>query len=400
MSWVDPAIVVLLALAALHGWRRGAATQLLAIGGFCAGLLVGVLIAPPLARPLPSRAQAVVAILVVLGSAVLLGIAGELLGMRIAGLARRLRLVGLDEALGVAVSVIGTLMVVWLVGNVLAAGRALGLDRALQRSAILSALNRSLPDVPSIFAQIESFLSVRGFPVVFVNVPPELLPPPRAPADAAVRAAMAVAGPSTVKVAGPACASLVEGSGFVAAPQLVVTNAHVIAGDRRPRVIDEAGSHQATPVVFDPGMDVAVLRVPGLDDRPLPLYEGTVPRATTAAALGYPGDGGLLATPAAVNGLFSATGLDIYGERIVTRRVYAVNAYIRSGSSGGPLVSTGAAAIAGGTVIAAGTVIGVVFARSTTDAGIGYALTAAEVEPALRRARAVTGPVGTGACLG
>ncbi|MHB1569114.1 MAG: MarP family serine protease [Solirubrobacteraceae bacterium] len=393
MNWIDLVIVLVLAGAALHGWQRGAALQVLALAGFWLGLLVGVLIAPPLARLVSGSARAIVVIAVLLGCAVALGIAGELLGLRLSGFLARLHLGALDGALGVAASLIGTLLVVWLIGNVLAASRTLGLDRALAQSRIVRTLNRALPDIPTVFAQIESYLSERGLPIVFVNVPSELLPPAKVPADPAVRAAMAAAGNSTVKVTGPACSLVLQGSGFVAAPHLVVTNAHVVAGDRHPRVIDRAGVHAATPVLFDPRLDLAVLRVPGLEDRPLSIDPGLVARSTTGAALGYPENGGLHATAAAVNGLFAATGLDIYGRALVTREVYALNARIEAGNSGGPLVSTGTA------TLARGTVIGVVFARSTTEPGVGYALTTPDVESALRKAQRVGTAVSTGSCL-
>ena len=398
MNWLDWVLVALLALAALHGWQRGAAVQVLALGGFWLGLLLGALIAPTFARLASGVARSLVAILVVIVAAALLGGIGELLGIRFGQLLRKFRLGPLDKGLGVFAAVAGTVLAAWLVSSIVAGSRFTSLAHAVQGSHILRAVDRALPTVPSVFAHIESFLAQQGFPVVFVNLPPGLLAPAAPPGNAAVRAALAAAGPSTVKVVGPACSAILEGSGFVVAPHLVVTNAHVVAGDPAPQVVDAAGTHAATPVFYDPRLDIAVLEVPGLSDPVLHLDGATVARGTKGAALGYPEGGGLTSVAAAVNGAFAATGLDIYGNAVVTRQVYELNSTIRPGNSGGPLVSTGQGQGTAG--IPAGTVMGVVFARSSTNPNVGYALTMGAVEKDIHRAEASMRHVGTGSCAG
>ena len=182
---------------------------------------------------------------------------------------------------------------------------------------------------------------------------------------------MAADAPSTVKIEGSGCGVIQEGSGFVVAPGLVVTNAHVVAGISRPIVIDQYGDHPATAALYDSRLDIAVLRVPGLRDQPASLLEGSalVGSGSAAAVLGYPEGGPFKAVPAGVADAFEATGLDIYGNATVTREIYELDAVIQPGNSGGPLIASGDKAAG----IRDGTVIGVVFARSTTDTSVGYA---------------------------
>jgi S1-C subfamily serine protease len=140
-------------------------------------------------------------------------------------------------------------------------------------------------------------------------------------------------------------------------------------------------------LLFDPSFDLAILRVQGLTERPLTLDPGTAPRGTTGAVLGFPGGGPFTAVPAGVRAEFSAQGRDIYGQGLTVRDVYELQAVVRPGNSGGPLVEPD------------GTVIGVVFSRSTTNGDIGYALTSPGVLSRVTRAEADSRAVGTGACV-
>ena len=139
---------------------------------------------------------------------------------------------------------------------------------------------------------------------------------------------------------------------------LVVTNAHVVAGVSKPFVTDPAGRLAADAVLFDPKLDIAVLRVPGLNDAPLSLLPGSSPvrAGSTAAVLGYPEGGPFTYVPAGVAAAFPATGLDIYGTATAQREIYEIDAQVLPGNSGGPLVASGDQAHG----IPDGTVIGVV----------------------------------------
>ncbi len=395
VSWLDLVVVALCGLAALHGWRTGAVVQVVTYTGLFLGLLLGVLLARPVAGLVAPASRPWLALLVLVAVATAVTAGASLAAPWLREAARRVHLGPADEGVGVAVAVVAVLVAVWLVGSFLASSRFAAVNQAARRSAVLRGLTAVLPSVPSVFASIDSFLTSSGFPVVFVDLPPEVVPPSGVPSEADVAAAVAAARASTVEVTGLACGSIVSGSGFVAAPDLVVTNAHVVAGEARSDVIDAAGRHAATTVWYDPGRDVAVLRVPGLDDPVLRLAATTVPSGTAAAVLGYPGGGAFQSSPATVGATFNAIGLDIYGTSTVTRQVYELRATVVPGDSGGPVVAAGSSSSG----LTAGTVVGVVFSRSTAVAGIGYALTTPEIAPDLRAAEASTAAVGTGACV-
>jgi S1-C subfamily serine protease len=397
LNWVDAVVMLILLASALRGFQVGAALQTITIAGVWLGLVVGVLLVPPLAGRATGDARGVIALVVILTGAFAFGSAGVLIGRRLHLAIERFHLGLTDSLIGVAVGVIASALLVWVLGSVLAASRYPTVNRGLRDSAILGAVDRLMPPVPEIFARVESFLSQQGYPVVFLNLPPGLIAPAQLPDDASVQVAFRAAQASTVKIQGRACNTIESGSGFLAATDLVVTNAHVVAGEARTEVIDQSGSHPATVVLYDPNLDVAVLRVQGLSDPALPIRQETVARGTTGAIMGYPQAGPLEAGPAAVNARINATGLNIYGTSATVRNVYELNGTVQAGNSGGPLVATGQDLGTGN--ILPGTVIGLIFARSSTDPQVGYALTMDAVAADISEAATATAKVSTGACL-
>jgi S1-C subfamily serine protease len=195
---------------------------------------------------------------------------------------------------------------------------------------------------------------------------------------------------SVVKIEGVAtsCSRKIEGSGFVVAPHLVVTNAHVVAGvTEGPEVFTRSGAQfPARVVLFDPRRDVAVLDVPGLPARPLRLALAAAPFGGDAIVAGYPLAAPFTAVAARVGRDELAVGPDIYQTVQITRQIYPVRAVVRPGNSGGPLLSPG------------GRVYGMVFAAATSLPDTGYALTAAEIAPDVRRGEQHGATVSTGAC--
>jgi len=303
------------------------------------------------------------------------------------------RLGPIDSALGVAVAVVATLFIAWFTAIILENSNFTSLDAALQQSRIVRSMDSILPPPPTILARVKSFLAAEGFPVVFAGLSPQASAPVTLPADSQVRAAVVNAGPSTLQVQGEGCGVIQEGSSFVVAPDTVVTNAHVVAGVHHVSVVDKGRSRDAIPILFDPELDVAVLRVPGLSAPPLPVDTKTLGRGTSGVVLGYPGGGPFTYGAAGITNTFDATGLDIYGQHSTNREVYELDAEVRPGNSGGPLVASGDAAGP-----ADGTVIGLVFARSTTDPNVGYALAMGQVMGEVSRAQQQDQAVGTGAC--
>ncbi|MGC0332445.1 S1-C subfamily serine protease [Streptomyces sp. SAI-170] len=203
--------------------------------------------------------------------------------------------------------------------------------------------------------------------------------------DTVTPAATRAAQRSSVKIEGASGNQGLEGSGFVYAPEHVLTNAHVVAGIDAPsvRVGGLGRPYGARVVLFDPDKDVAVLYVPGLR-APVLRFDDDAERGEAAVVAGYPQDGGLELQTATIADRVRATGQDIYSDEAVTRDVYAIHCTVRPGNSGGPLLTPD------------GRVFGVVFARSTSDDDTAYVLTADEVAPEADRGEDATAQVDTG----
>jgi len=384
---VDVVILVAAVAAAWQGARVGALTQVCAIAGFFVGLYVGALLASQTVKWAQSpAARTAVALTTMLLVALSFGMTGRILGGALTSRVHRRPARTIDAVLGVAVAVVAALLTVWLLASTMVNSSSTALDSAILQSRIITSLNDVLPAPPSIFSRAQGFLTAEGFPPVFAALSPASALPVALPSNAVLRSADLAAGPSTVKVEGVGCGVLQEGSGFVAAPGLVVTNAHVVAGIGAPQV-QVGRSVDATEVVlFDPSFDLAVLRVPGLTAPALRLDPAPVGRGTQAAVLGYPGGGPFTVDAAGVMAAFEAQGRDIYGRGLTLRNVYELDALVRPGNSGGPLV------------LPDGQVIGVVFSRSTVDPSIGYALTSPDVLPRVAQAESAVRPVSTGPC--
>jgi S1-C subfamily serine protease len=388
VNLLDVAVLLLLVLAALNGYRRGAALQLSAYAGLLLGLLAGALIAPPISRLVSSPlAQAALALTLLLSMATVGDAVGWLVGRKVWVLARQSKLKAIDAAGGSVVAVVAVLLATWFVAFNLVNGPFPSLSREIRQSAIVQTLDDALPRPPSVLAEVRTFLNRFGFPEVFAGFPPAPAGPVDVPTNAQVRAAAGVAGESTVKIEGAACGAILEGSGFVAAPNYIVTNAHVVAGMKSPQVESmDGGSQTALVMVFDPKLDIAVLYVNDTPAPPLSLDPVDEGRGVEGVVLGYPGGGPFQYGAAAVRRELSAVGRDIYGKSVVDRNVYEMQALVRPGNSGGPFV------------LLDGEVAGVVFAASTTDSKIGYAIASPQVIPLLHQAQARAAPVSTQGC--
>jgi uncharacterized membrane protein required for colicin V production len=387
VSWVDAVIIVWVVLGAVRGRALGAITQVLGLAGFVVGIAVGALVAVPIGNRLHvGTERTVVTVCVVLGAALLGGIAGNVLGRWANVFLRRLHLGAVDAVGGAIVAAAGALLSAWLVAGLFTQSSVSWLTRPIQHSAVLTAVDAVMPPVPSVLAHAEALLSTVVFPQVFVNL---IQPQTSAVHVPTSGAAVAIAGASTSSVlkvlASGGCGVTREGTSFVVEPGLVITDAHVVAGEPDLRVDTPNGAVRATLALFDPELDVAVLRVPHLSLAPIALENATVHRGTAAAVVGYPENGPKTIEPAGVAGSFTAEGRDIYGSNLVERAIYAVTASVRPGNSGSPLLVGGEA-------------IGMVFSRSLSQSDTGYALRASGLETDVSRAIAAHGTVGAGAC--
>jgi len=385
VNLLDLVILAMLGVAAVNGFRRGAALQLTAYAGLLMGLLAGALLAPAVAGLVASPlSQAVVAIVVLFSLAGIGDAIGWVIGSKFWALARQSVFGVADSVAGTFVALVAVLLATWFVGFNLVNGPVPSVSRQIRSSAIIRGLDSFLPRPPSLLAEVRQFLNRFGFPEVFADLPPA----PGSPVDVPknIRGIVNAAAGSTVQIVGQACGAVQEGSGFVAADHYVITNAHVVGGVRSPQVRQSGGAQIGVTVLFDPSLDIAVLYVHHTPGRPLDLDPDEVDRGTQGAVLGYPGGGPFDPEPAAVRRELHAVGRDIYGNAVVERDVYELQADVRPGNSGGPFV------------LKSGKVVGVVFAASTTEGDVGYALTSAEVIPKLRKAKTRTEPVATDGC--
>lgn len=389
---LDLVLLAACAVFGISGYRQGLLIGALSFAGFLGGGALGAHLAPAIAREWFSSSNLVLVAVVV----VLLGaIAGQALAATVGALLRR-RLTWrpartADSLAGALVSACSVLLVAWLVGTAVANSSIRGLAQQARDSRILGAVDTVMPEqARGWFSAFRRLLDNSGFPQVFGSLGAERVEPVSPPDPAILSTpALQAARRDVVKVLGVAssCRRRLEGSGFVYAPQRVMTNAHVVAGVTAP-VIRLEGSSRRLParvVSYDPGRDVAVLYVPGLDRRPL-AFAGPAPKGANAVVAGYPQDGPFNAVPARVRTRQLARGPDIYQRRQITREIYSLRATVLPGNSGGPLLSP------------AGTVYGVVFAAALHSSDTGYALTAAEVAPVARAGARSTAAVSSGGC--
>ena len=386
MTGIDWLIVAFAAILAAFGFRRGFIVGVLSLGGFAIGAFIGTRLGPLL---LPQGSSSPYAPAFGLFGAVL---AGAILASGLEGVGLRLRRaivlpgVGmLDGLLGAALGAALGLGIAWIVAAV--AAQAPGHDQLradIQRSAILRELNVLLPPSGAI---LNALSRLDPLPSIAGPSPGVGAPVPRIARTPAVGAATH----SVVRILGTACGLAIEGSGWVAAPGVVVTNAHVIAGEQDTSVQDGGGSPSmaARALAFDPIDDVAVLGVPGLNAPALGLVQSPS-LGTAGAILGYPENGPLRVTPGRIGRTQTVLTDDVYGRGPVSRVLTPLRGVVRPGNSGGPLVDSG------------GHVLTTVFA-GTVNSGPrgGYGVANATVSSALAQAiaRANAGEqVSTGPC--
>jgi S1-C subfamily serine protease len=387
---IDLGAIVLVIVGALLGLRSGALPQLGGLIGAIGGGALALLALPLVETPLADVDPTMRAVLVLGGLLLAVGL-GEAIGSTAGrglteGLGKGI-LSSVDRAAGAWVGAAQALLVVWLAGGLLAAGPFPRLATAAQTSVVVRALTGVLPAPTELAAGLGRVLDESGLPDVFIGLEPLPAPPVARPADPQARAIAAAAEASTVKVTAETCGQLAIGSGFAIADGYLVTNAHVIAGSDTIRVSVDGRVADATPVLFDPAMDVALLWAPRLGAPSLRLAADDPTRGAGGAALGYPGGGGLTVVSAAVAGSYDARGRDIYATQTVTRSVLELRAQVEPGNSGGPFV------------LADGTVGGVIFAEARTDEDVGYALSASSVAVRVTPAVGRTGEVDTSECV-
>lgn len=388
MDLLDLAIALLIVAAVASGWRRGLTWVGLSLVGLVVGVVLGAAIAGPLARRFGAHDAANEALI---GTGIFLAIVavvqgvGTGVGYRVRVAALRTRLAEIDSGGGAVLAGIGVLVGSWFFGYTFADSPYSRVDSQIRGSVILRNLDAVFPRPPAFLNQLRQILHDPNFGSPFSGLGSADVGPLDIPASAdtpGIRAAAA----SVAKVLSSGC-GVEAGSAWPLDNDLFVTNAHVVAGGRAVRVIPPGSGDEfaATVVFFDPEVDVAVLRAPGT--RVAPLHVGADPaRGATGAVIGYPGGGSLKVVPAAVRGIETARGDDIYRTATVDRSIEVLAAQVIPGNSGGPVVDQN------------GTVVGLVFAASTTDGSEGYALSMSQISGDLTAARGRTAAVSTQDC--
>jgi S1-C subfamily serine protease len=367
-------VLGVVALAAMYGLARGLVRGALSLAGFALGAYVGARIAPSVLSEGSPYAPLVALGGALLGGTLLSSVA-EMLGVSLRttmGAIPGLR--ALDSVAGALFGAAAGLVLCWAIGAALLyiPGQS-ELRRSVQDSAILSRINEEFPP-ERLLETLE-----RVDPLGVLAGPPAIVAPPNSKLAGdpdVVRAARSV-----VRITGLACGLGVEGSGWIASREMVVTNAHVVAGIERPQVDRGEGEELTSAVVaFDAKNDLAVLRVPGLEGQPLRLADPE--RGVPVALIGYPGNGPLTRIPGRLGGTNAFVSRDAYGRGPITRTVTAIRGLVRPGLSGGPGVD------------ARGRVRTTVFARRPGDRG-GYGIPADLVRAMLAGAEATGPPLAT-----
>ncbi|SCL21073.1 Colicin V production protein [Micromonospora nigra] len=388
---MDLVLLLLMLVFAISGYRQGFVIGVLSFSGFFLGALLGLQIGPLFAQQfVDSGTRVLISLVAVFGLAVvgqaLAGWLGSHLRRTInSDVAKRA-----DDIGGAFVSLFAVLLVAWLVAVPLGSSSLPWLAASVRSSALLNVVDGVMPDeAQRLSTALRDTVDTNGFPDVFdglTRTRARQVEPP----DPALAGSQVVANGqrSVVKVLGsaPSCSRRIEGSGFVYADDRVMTNAHVVAGTRSVSVELRGERYDGEVVVYDPDRDLAVLHVPGLPGPSLRFAAGNAGSGADAIVLGFPLDGPYNAQSARIRDVDRITGPDIYSAGDVTREIYTIRALVRSGNSGGPLVSSN------------GLVLGVIFAAAADDPNTGFAVTAAEARPVALAGAESTRGVGTGEC--
>jgi S1-C subfamily serine protease len=385
INLIDILIVVAAIVGLANGYRRGFWLSLAQY----VGLLVGVMLGAASARYVLDYLQISNQSARPLGAALVLVIGGSLgssIGFAVGEPIRRNILrtgihTSTDSVAGAALSAFAVLLMCWFLGLSFSRGPVPQIAQQIQRSALLHGLDDIAPRPPAFLASVEQVLAGVQFPPAFAGLEPTLpsaLPVPSSVDTAGVNHAAAV----VVKVTSLGCGGIVTGSAIPLGNGFVVTNAHVVSGTTAHQIQRPDGTqYKAQVVFFDPEKDVAVLYAPGFNVAGLTF--GPADRGTQGAVIGYPGGQAESIVAAVVDGAVTAQGRDIYNQNLVTRQIFVLQATVRPGNSGGPLLDL------------QGRVLGMVFATSASDPNQAYALTDDEIMSDIHDAQANPSPKDT-----
>lgn len=389
MSKLDIALLIVTGLVAISGFVEGFILGACATIGLVAGALVGIYGVPVVLNNFdPSVTVSFVALVLLVVLAAGGRTLGAFLGTRLRSQVNWRPVRALDALGGGVLAAVSVLIVAWVLGVAVSGARIPSVTSAVRGSQVLAKVDQVLPSgADGTLQALNDVVNTDLFPRFLDPFVPERIREVRPPDSTTSRLPAVQAAYSRIaKITGFAsCSRGLEGSGFVYAPQRVMTNAHVVAGVDKPTVEIDGKKYDAVVVHFDPEVDIAVLYVPKLTVQPL-VFDATGKADASAVVLGYPENGPFNATAARIRSEERLRGPDIYGDRSVTRSAFSIWASVRPGNSGGPLLS------------GKGAVYGVVFAASVEDDRTGYVLTAEQVAPDARAGASATEAVSTRGC--
>ncbi len=383
-NWIDLIIFLILVNAVYNGIRIGFITLLLCFSGFFIGLIIAGWLFPHL-LPIPDKTMlALVNGNLVLASAAIVAIAGFEFGERLHLSISSGKLHVVESTAGLLLSISSTLIIIWLLAAGIGSLPFAGFSNSANGSFVVQKLNRTLPPVPTVLQEFAPLINPNTNVAVYTKLSSNSSVTV-APVPASIPNQIIKNGDSVVRITGFGCGGIVDGSGFAVAKNLIATNAHVIAGVKRPIIKFNNSSYSAVPVLFDPNQDIALLKVTGLTLRPLTI--SSIPQTNNSIVYseGFP-QSIYTITPGIILSTTPTIGTNIYGLGSITRDTYVIKIRLNIGSSGGPIITTD------------GSVTGIIFAKDIEDPNIAYGLTPQILLKDISKVSQSTRRVGTGAC--
>lgn len=384
-------IVLILALLSYlaYGLRNGFLVTVGGIAGFAAGAIAAFFAVPLVSGFVADTGWRLTAIVAAAVALVVLGHGlGTMIGRQVRGAMRIRPLRAVDRLVGGAVNLVVSALVMSMLAFSIGSLGVPFVSQQLAESKVIRFIDDITPDpVKATMAQLRSEVIGNGIPTLIEGLDQgQTVPVPDASTDTP---ALNRAAESVLKIAGTAyqCGQNQTGTGFVVSEDRVVTNAHVVAGVSEPVVeMSDGGAMPGRVVYFDTRHDLAVLAVEDLPVQPLPL-SADLPSGSLAAFAGYPHGGPFQSRPATIQDITTVLVPDIYGGNPSPEDIYRLAGNVQPGNSGGPLLTTD------------GQVAGVIFAKATSDAEMGFAITMDDLNPVASQAASLSAPVSSGQCI-
>jgi S1-C subfamily serine protease len=384
-------IVLILALLSYlaYGLRNGFLVTVGGIAGFAAGAIAAFFAVPLVSGFVTDSGWRLTAIVAAAVALVVLGHGlGTMIGRQIRGAMRIKPLRAVDRLVGGAVNLAVSALVMSMLAFSIGSLGVPFVSQQLAESKVIRFIDGMTPDpVKATMAQLRSEVIGNGIPTLIEGLDQgQAVPVPDASTDTP---ALNRAAESVLKIAGTAyqCGQNQTGTGFVVSEDRIVTNAHVVAGVSEPVVeMADGGAMPGRVVYFDTQHDLAVLAVEDLPVQPLPLSTD-LPSGSPAAFAGYPHGGPFQSRPATIQDITTVLVPDIYGSNPSPEEIYRLAGNVQPGNSGGPLLTT------------EGQVAGVIFAKATSDAEMGFAITMDDLNPVASQAASLSAQVSSGQCI-